>query len=67
VATGTGSIDVGFLFMMGPNQFLRENVPIRETTSSEKSDVAKRSLQEQKIAMTRLRKWMWEWERSSPA
>jgi len=67
VTTGISSIDVGFLLMMRPSQFLKENVPIRATNSSEKSTVAKWSPQERKIATTRLRNWMWEWERSSPA
>jgi len=50
---------------MSPSHFLRENVIIREITSNEKSKVAKQSLQEQRIATTRLRKWLQEWEYSS--
>ena len=65
MANGKGSIDVGFLLMMSPSHFLRENVIIREITSNEKSKVAKQSLQEQRIATTRLRKWLQEWEYSS--
>jgi hypothetical protein len=53
--------------MMRSSQFLGENFPIRETPSSEKSEMAKQSPQEQKIATTRLHEWLREWEHCSPA